>query len=491
MKKSNTEIPKIIHQLWIGPKPAPTKFMKTWKDKHPNYEYIFWNEEELLRRGFKTELKNKIDDMEAYNGKADILRWEILYHYGGVFLDADSICIESLDDLIDYGKCFAGYENEQVRGAGWTHGSSEYDDILGNTHALIATGTMAFTKNHDLPRLAIEWIKENDINEIRTGRKAWRTVGPGLLTRLYYSRTWNDMIIYPSYYFLPIHASGIEYHGHSKIYAYQEWGSTKQTYELMNYMDLPPQFIKPKKELSVSVLISSFNTKAKYLKECMESIRQQNGHFNIEIIWINDGSDEIHTKLLKAVIEKYRRIMRFTDIVYCENDGNKGIGYTLNKGILMCSHEIIIKMDSDDIMMPNRIQKQFKFMLENPQIHICGGQVQMFDDAKNNRGQSNHPSITWDDYKMNPSHWFVNHPTVCYRRKSVLDAGNYDQSLKQMCEDFELELRMLKTHGYIHNFPECLILYRLHDKQVTHKGGEGGMHKWNNIRQKIIHDLVN
>ena len=40
-------IPKIIHQLWIGPKPAPTKFMNTWRDKHPDFEYMYWNEADL------------------------------------------------------------------------------------------------------------------------------------------------------------------------------------------------------------------------------------------------------------------------------------------------------------------------------------------------------------------------------------------------------------------------------------------------------------
>ena len=43
-----------------------------------------------------------------------------------------------------------------------------------------------------------------------------------------------------------------------------------------------------------------------------------------------------------------------------------------------------------------------------------------------------------------------------------------------MAEDFELELRMLKTFNYIYNFPEVLLYYRIHEEQVTHKGGKGG-----------------
>ena len=244
-----SKIPKIIHQLWIGPKPAPSELMKTWKEKHPDYDYILWNEEELNKRGFETSLQNRLDEMEEINGKADILRWEILYHYGGIFLDADSICIEKLDNLLLLNKCFAGYENEQVRNAGWARGMEEYNDVLGNSHPLIATGTMAFTKNHELPKLAIEWIKDNCVSVNKTSKRAWRTVGPGLLTRLYFSKKWNDIAILPSYYFLPIHASGLEYKGHSKIYAYQEWGSTKQSYDTMNSIQLPSQFNKPPVEI--------------------------------------------------------------------------------------------------------------------------------------------------------------------------------------------------------------------------------------------------
>jgi len=190
------------------------------------------------------------------------------------------------------------------------------------------------------------------------------------------------------------------------------------------------------------------------------------------------------------MLTQFEKTTRFTTVVYSENDENKGIGFTLNRGINMCSHDIIIKMDSDDIMVPTRIQKQITYMAENPTVKICGGQVQMFDDNMNNRGVSNHPSITWDEYQANPNHWFINHPTVCYRKSAVLEAGNYDENLKQMCEDFELELRMLKTHGYIYNFPEPLLNYRLHDKQVTYNGGEGGRDKWHNIRMEIINGLL-
>ena len=78
-----------------------------------------------------------------------------------------------------------------------------------------------------------------------------------------------------------------------------------------------------------------------------------------------------------------------------------------------------------------------------------------------------HPDISWEQYKNRRSHWFINHPTVCYRKSKILEAGNYDKNLKHMAEDFDLELRMLKTHGFVKNLSNVLLWYRCHTDQVT------------------------
>jgi hypothetical protein len=324
-------IPKIIHQIWIGPKTPPIKFMDTWKNKHKNdgFEYIRWTEEEIKKRGFKTQLQHKIDDMSEINGKADILRWEILYEYGGFFTDADAYCIESITPLIETYKAFVGYENERIRNAGWAP-IGFYDDVLAPTNPLIATGTMAFPPKHELPKLAIEWIKNNDISVQRLRKRAWRTVGPGLLTRLYWSKKWEDITILPSHYFLPIHASGLEYKGPGKIYAYQEWGSTKESYDNMNYVNLPSQFNKP--EQTVNIVISSHDAKAHEIISALQYITR---HFDIKIFvkikWINDNSNIFHTTLLQKYIQEHENKYRFVEFIYSKNNTTLGKEYTINE----------------------------------------------------------------------------------------------------------------------------------------------------------------
>jgi mannosyltransferase OCH1-like enzyme len=464
-------IPKIIHQIWIGPKPAPTTLMNTWKEKNPDFEYIYWNEEEFVKRNMKFKCQSKIDEIEEINGKADILRWEILYKYGGVFLDADSICIEPIDNELLSKKCFAGWEQEQAR------------------PGLIATGTMGFPPKHPLVKAAVDWMLKNEVSQLKSHQMAWQTVGPGLLTRMYNTGKFSDLHIFPSYTFLPIHLTGLEYNGHGKIYAFQAWGSTKQSYDTMNNLVLPEKYLTPKK--SVSVLVSSYNTKLAFIKDCLDSIKNQVGYFNIELVWINDGSDKLSSILLQKCIENFKNTTRFTSIIYHENETNMGIGYSLNKGVNLCNNEIIIKMDSDDIMVQDRILKQLTFMENNPGIAVCGGQVSFFRDNINHLyGDTNHPSITWDDYTKIKSHWISNHPTLCYRKSAIIAVGNYDVNKSKMTEDFEITIRLLKHFKFLYNFSDVLLYYRSHENQVTHNGGSEGRTYWNKIRNDLIHRLI-
>jgi GT2 family glycosyltransferase len=469
-------IPKIIHQLWIGEKPPPTKHMDTWKTMNPRFEYIRWTEKEIEKRKLKLVCKNRIREMEEINGKADIIRWEILYEYGGVFLDADSICVEPIDDTLMNCESFAGWEHEQLR------------------PGLIATGTMGFPPKHPLVKDAIEWMKSNSVHVQTTGQRAWQTVGPGLLTRIYNSGKFKKMTIFPSYTFLPIHCTKAEYKGHGKIYAYQEWGSTKQNYEIMNNLSLPQQFTPPSTDDSVSILVSSLNTKASYLQQCLDSIKAQQGLFHMEVVWINDGSDMIHAAILKRLLDRFEKTTRFTKVVYSENDGNKGLGYTLNRGVTMCSHEIIMRMDADDIMYSDRVTKQLRYMRNNTDCVLCGAQVNMFkiiDNKMISNGVTNHSDIDVVSYLKHKSHWIMNHPTFCFRKTAILSVGNYNADIHSMCEDFELIMRVLKKYGKIYNIQEPLVYYRLHEEQLTYNGGSGGSEYWKNIRENIINNTIN
>ena len=451
------KIPKIVHQIWIGPKPRPAAMMDTWKSMHPDFEYILWNESEITKRGLQFECIDKIGIMQEINGKADIIRWEILYKMGGYFVDADSICIEPFDEYFEDKTAFATYENESMR------------------KGLVATGTMGFVPGHALCRDIIQWIKSDASTQDITTTRAWYSVGPGILTRFLESGKYSDFSIYPSHCFLPIHFTGPYYDGHKKVYGYQEWGTAKQSYDTMHLVTLPDSLKMPNR--SVSVMITSYNTPRSYIKECLHSIKCQDGYFSIEVVWIDDCSSIEASRELLEELDHFKRTSRFCNYMYIKNETNRGASYSNNIGITLCSNDIIFKMDSDDIMMPFRMKKQLDFMDNNPTCMVCGTNVTLFKDTfiNGNSGkemlqQTNHPTLfTWEDFVMSKSDWFMNHPTLCYRKEAVLAVSNYDiqDSRLTIIHDYDLKLRLLKKYGFICNLPEILLLYRSHPGQLT------------------------
>ena len=93
-------IPRTIHQIWVGPDPVPDEFqpyIKSWKKHHPGWDHILWTEKNLLDDPVRTEV---LDRLRSPVERSDMLRLELLYRFGGVYVDTDLECLRPLDDVI-------------------------------------------------------------------------------------------------------------------------------------------------------------------------------------------------------------------------------------------------------------------------------------------------------------------------------------------------------------------------------------------------------
>ncbi len=136
------------------------------------------------------------------HGVADIMRLEILYDYGGIALDADSVCVRGLEDWLLEPDAFAAWENEWVR------------------PGLIAMGTVGAVRKNPFIAFAISHLnKRETVLDI----PPWMVTGPGLITNCARSRP-NELTVYPSHFFYPEHFSGLKYSGNGPVFARQLWG---------------------------------------------------------------------------------------------------------------------------------------------------------------------------------------------------------------------------------------------------------------------------
>ena len=392
-----------------------------------------------------------------YCGKADIYRWEILYHYGGFFTDADSICLEPLDDLFEKYDSFVALENEKVRAAGWSNLPYVKKQCLSDKYPLIANGAMAFPKHHKLPKMAIDWIKNNDIK----GTVPWLTTGPALLTRLYYNNKWDDIKLLPSFNFYPKHHKGIKYTGDGKVYAEQLWGSTfNLSIYKSDYFNVSFPYI--------SVVTPIYNTRIDHFREFIESIKGQVGNLGIELVCIDDGSEEELSEQYKQILDKLVDDTRYIDVIYKKLEKNMGIAYAKNRAFEICSNELVVSVDSDDIVDNTLLYNHYMFMKDRPDVVVRGIQVGFFKDGTYNiYRHTSHENISWSEFISRPSNWFVNHGGSCIRRTKLLDIGGYDESIKKF-EDLNLWIRFLHKYGMIHSSPDLLYRYRQgHSGTVT------------------------
>jgi glycosyltransferase involved in cell wall biosynthesis len=220
----------------------------------------------------------------------------------------------------------------------------------------------------------------------------------------------------------------------------------------------------------VSILIPSYNTKILFIKECLDSIKNQIGDINIEIVWVDDGSTQENSEQLITALNEIEQNNLYITVKYIKNDINMGIGYSLHKGLLNCSNEIVMRMDSDDIMVSNRVIKQYDYMISNPDVHIIGTQMYLMKSTGSSSLEiTKLKSLTLDEYIKQPKYWIISHPSVCFKKSSVLSVGQYNTEIKMLYEDIDLWLRMLNKYKYIHIIDEPLVYYRTHCDQVTYK----------------------
>ena len=224
--------------------------------------------------------------------------------------------------------------------------------------------------------------------------------------------------------------------------------------------------------IAISVILPVYNA-ADYLAEAVESILNQSFQ-NFELLIINDGS----TDKSKEIIDSFSDAR----IKYIDNNGNKGLIYTLNRGIEESKGTYIARMDADDISLCNRFDMQFNYMEQHPQVGACGTYAQYIGDRQ---GYWKYPIDDTDIRCRLMWGSSIIHPTVIIR-KNILN--EYHIRFKEnyiAAEDYKIWAEISQV-SQLHNIPEVLLNYRTHKHQVTATKGS----KMDETKTKIIFEKL-
>jgi len=204
------------------------------------------------------------------------------------------------------------------------------------------------------------------------------------------------------------------------------------------------------KNPSVSIVMPCFNTPHQYLRECLRSIQAQT-LTDWELIIGDGGSTDRNTLqvLLEFVTLDPRITLRYKP--------GYAITPSLNDAISRTRCDVVANMDSDDVMTPDRLKMQVRYLRQHPEVDLVGAQI----DYIGKPGKTSHPSVITDAVAATSS-WFMNHPTIMYRKEAVLAVGGYPPEV-----DYGLMLRLAKAGFVLHNLPQVMAHYRIHPAQTT------------------------
>lgn len=230
---------------------------------------------------------------------------------------------------------------------------------------------------------------------------------------------------------------------------------------------------------SFSVLMSVYrNDKPEDFRVAVESVTVRQTLKPDEVVMVVDGPV---SDAMREIIISLQREIPYIRPVWLEKNG--GLGNALHIGMEQVSHELVARMDADDIAMPDRFEKQVAFMETNPDIAVCGGQISEFIDSPDNIvAYRRVPLSAGDCRKYYRDRDPVNHMTALLRRDAILSVGNYLPW--HLDEDTYLWGRVLKAGFGIANLPDILVNVRVGREMYARRGGwqyfrsDAGILKW-------------
>lgn len=215
---------------------------------------------------------------------------------------------------------------------------------------------------------------------------------------------------------------------------------------------------------SYSVMMSVYwKENPEYLTEAIESMLNQTVPTDDFVIVCDGPLTEGLDLVLETYREKYPEIFRIVRL-----PENVGIGKAAQTGLDNCRHDLVAKMDADDISVPFRCEKQLERFERNPELTVCGGMIEEFDKDPDKpfavrRVPETDPEIRKFAKRRQP----FNNVSVMYRRSAVQAVGGYCDLVRN--EDFDLYIRLLHGGYRGENLPDVLVKTRVNREAVSRR----------------------
>ena len=216
----------------------------------------------------------------------------------------------------------------------------------------------------------------------------------------------------------------------------------------------------------VTAFIPVYN-RERYAASAVDSILAQT-YGDFELLVVDDGSTDRSVEILQSYTDSRMRVV--------QNDGNRGIPYTRNRGLELARGEYLLILDSDDWSFPDRMAKQVAFLDAHPDYAEVGSWGRFVDSEGRPAPKplKRQPTRPEDVRATLVFSCCLNNRSIMGRTELLREYG-YRAEFPR-CQDYDLHVRLAERHK-LGNLPEVLVCGRLHEGRITRQTGDLGKAK--------------
>ena len=215
-----------------------------------------------------------------------------------------------------------------------------------------------------------------------------------------------------------------------------------------------------------SVAMSVYkNDNPTFFERALQSITVEQTIMPNEIVLVVDGPVP---KEIDNVISTFESKYTFFNVIRLPNNG--GLGNALKIAVEKSKNQLVARMDSDDVSLPDRFEQQLRYFCEEPILDVVGGDITEFIDKEDNIvGKRVVPKSNSEIRNYMKYRCAMNHVSVMYKKDAILDVGGYKDWFWN--EDYFLWIRMWLNNAVFANTGTTLVNVRVGDEMYQRRGG--------------------
>jgi len=236
--------------------------------------------------------------------------------------------------------------------------------------------------------------------------------------------------------------------------------------------------------MEFSVLMSVYGKdNADDFREALKSVTLTQTKKPKQVVIVQDG---IVPSSIDEIIDDIKNQTSEIEITVLKKETNQGLASALNSGLSLCKYDWIARMDSDDISVADRFEKQIAFIENNKDVAVLGGAIAEFENEIGDIQSERHVELIHEEItRMAKSRTPMNHVSVMYLKSAVLAVGGYSEDFGKL-EDYKLWVDLIAAGYKLANIDDIVVNVRVGKGFIERRSNKREIQDWDMLQTYLL-----